>query len=196
MVELLVLGPEGSGKSMVIRGLNELNDEPATNDNGSTMVGAKEPISESTIPTVGVNLSHIEFKSTAVSSTTITLDVREIGAAMASRWDCYLEDCAALLFVIDVSDLGSLASSFVLLYEVLSNKEYLANKPLAILLNKLDLVGDPSTSIPIVYHTLRIDDLQRCGVDFPQITVLAGSALDLHSSPTCVRQWILDKHLT
>lgn len=196
MVELLVLGPQGSGKSLVIRRLDELNEKVQSTTDVVTTVGTVDPSSESTIPTVGVNLSHIEFKSPATSSTIMKLDVREIGAAMASRWDCYLEDCAALLFVIDVSDLGSLASSFVLLYEVLANKEYLANKPLAILLNKLDLVGDPATSIPIVYHSLRIGDLQRCHIDFPQITVLAGSALDLHSSAECVRQWILDKHLT
>jgi GTPase SAR1 family protein len=188
MVELLVLGPESSGKSLVIRRLSELC---VTNQGHVEVVSPSttgDEFSESTIPTVGVNISSIQIGD-------LSLEIREIGAAMASRWDTYIPDCSALLFVIDTSDMGSLASSLVLLYEVLSNETALKEKPLAILFNKLDLVGDPQTTLNVFYNTLRIDDLISRSSTWKHLVLLSGTALDINGSAKAVRDWILDSQL-
>ena len=172
MLEVLVLGAEGSGKSLLIRKLQQLY---------SNNVEGDEDQSESTIPTVGVDISTFRMND-------IEFSVREIGATMASKWNSYIPDCIALLFVIDVSDLGMLASNLVLLYEVLANRHHFRDKPFAILFNKLDLVCDP-TSIAVVYNTLRIGDLIEDEDDLTTV-LLSGSSLSKESAPSCVYKWI------
>lgn len=172
MLEVLVLGAEGSGKSLLIRKLKQL----CAND-----VEEDEDQSESTIPTVGVDISTLRIEGTE-------LGIREIGATMASKWSSYIPDCVALLFVIDVSDLGMLASNLVLLYEVLANGQHFKDRPFAILFNKLDLVCDP-ISIGVVYNTLRIGDLIEDENDLT-IVLLSGSSLNKDSAPFCVHRWI------
>ena len=154
-----------------------------------------EPSAEATIPTVGVNLSHVDLSQIGTQTQTLSLDVREIGAAMASRWDAYLPDCSALLFVVDASDVGALASAFVLLYEVLTHAHHVANKPAAVLLNKLDLVGDAAAALPTVSNVLRLDDLRRA---FPRLHILAGSAVDRlrGCAAECVKTWLLGEQLS
>lgn len=148
-----------------------------------TDIQSENDCSESTIPTVGVDISSIVINE-------VVLDIREIGATMASKWDSYTPDCSALLFVIDVSDLGMLASSLVLLYEVLSCKHGIQNKPFAIVFNKLDLVAD-SSSLAVVYNTLRIEDLMERYSSTLNLSLLSGVSLDKQSAPQCVRDWIL-----
>ena len=172
MLEVLVLGAEGSGKSLLIRKLKQLYNHSVEGD---------EDQSESTIPTVGVDISTFRVKD-------IEFSVREIGATMASKWNSYIPDCVALLFVIDVSDLGMLASNLVLLYEVLANRRHFRNKPFAILFNKVDLVCDPN-SIAVVYNTLRIGDLIEDENDLTTV-ILSGSSLSKESAPFCVQKWI------
>lgn len=171
-MELLVLGPEGSGKSLLIRRLQQLcadGDEEGDQ-------------SESTIPTVGVEISSVDIDEKL-------LTIREIGATMASKWESYFQGCSALLFVVDVSDLGAIASDLVLLHEVLSNKATITGKPFAILFNKMDLVSDPST-VAVMYNLLRIEDLQRENMDDLNIVLLSGSSLSKLSSAYCVRAWV------
>jgi GTPase SAR1 family protein len=177
MVELLVLGPEGSGKSLLIRRLQQLcadGDEEG------------DP-SESTIPTVGVDISSVDVDEKPIT-------IREIGATMASKWESYFEGCSALLFVIDVSDLGAIASDLVLLQEVLSNKATISGKPFAILFNKMDLISDHST-VAVMYNLLRIEDLQRENMDDLNIVLLSGSSLLKTSSAYCVRAWMRSANL-
>ena len=171
-MELLVLGPEGSGKSLLIRRLQQLcadGDEEGDQ-------------SDSTIPTVGVDISSVDIDEKLMT-------IREIGATMASKWESYFQGCSALLFVVDVSDLGAIASDLVLLHEMLSNKATITGKPFAILFNKMDLVGDPST-VAVMYNLLRIEDLQRENMDDLNIVLLSGSSLSKTSSAYCVRAWM------
>jgi GTPase SAR1 family protein len=172
MVELLVLGPEGSGKTLLIRKFKQL----------CTQGDEEGDQSESTIPTVGVDISSVDVNG-------ISLDIREIGATMASKWESYYLDCSALVFVIDVSDLGALPSDLVLLHEVLSNRLSLLNKPFAILFNKIDIVSDPST-IAVFYNVLRIEDLQNENCDALNIVLLSGSSLGSNSSALCLQSWV------
>ena len=170
--ELLVLGPENSGKSLLINRLKQLCID--SEDEGDH--------SEATIPTVGVDISTVEINGTS-------LTIREIGATMASKWDCYMSECSALLFVIDASDLGAVASDLVLLHEILSNRPLLFKKPFAILFNKTDLVEDPS-SIATIYNVLRIEEIQNENRDFLDIILLSGSSIAKDSSAFCVRAWL------
>lgn len=92
-----------------------------------------------------------------------------------------------------------LATNLVLLYEILSNKKAIINKPFAILFNKLDLVGDLS-NISIVSNTLRIDDLLHRNNDWKDnLILLSGSSISDECSSDggeecsfhCVKEWIL-----
>ena len=106
-----------------------------------------------------------------------------------SKWDCYMSECSALLFVIDASDLGPVASDLVLLHEILSNRPPLFKKPFAILFNKTDLVEDPS-SIATIYNVLHVEEIQNENRDFLDIILLSGSSIAKDSSSFCVRAWL------
>jgi GTPase Era involved in 16S rRNA processing len=117
---------------------------------------------------VGVDISSVDVNG-------ISLEIREIGATMVSKWESYYLDCSASVFVVDVSDLGALPSDLVLLHEALSNRLSLFNKPFAILFNKMDIVSDPST-ITVFYNVLRLD-LQNENCNGLNIILLSGSSL-------------------
>ena len=118
----------------------------------------------------------------------ISLEIREIGATMASKWESYYLDCSASVFVVDVSDLGALPSDLVLLHEVLSNRLSLFNNPFAILFNNMDIVSDPST-IAVFYNVLRLEDFQNENCNGLNIILLSGSSLGSNSSALCLQSW-------
>ena len=154
-MEVLILGGEGCGKSMLVRRMKEV------------AAGTFEPdyLCETTMPTVGVELNTIKYEGKSYA-------LREIGSAISSRWDTYLPECAFLIFLIDVSDMGSVASSMVLLNEVLSNSQSPAGKPILIALNKVDLTH--THSLAVVYNVLGLHALQTQ----ENISIEAGSCLD------------------
>ena len=61
------------------------------------------------------------------------------------------------MFIVDVSDKGSLASSWILLMEILANPDS-KEKPLAVVFNKTDLCTDVS-EIEAVENIMHVDDL-------------------------------------
>jgi ADP-ribosylation factor related protein 1 len=156
MKELLVLGAEGSGKSLLIRRANEISENKFK----------IETSSESTIPTTGVDLMHVEVNSD------IACNMREIGSAMSSRWDAYLPDCFGLIYVIDVSDFGSLPSAMVLLHEILSNKEVMSNKPILIAFNKTDCANDRAVNL-----SRNMMHLDRTLQEWPNMQTASGSCV-------------------
>ena len=156
MKEILVLGAEGSGKSLLIRRVKEHTEGKFSVDTTS----------ESTIPTTGVEIVHVELSSD------VSCNVREIGSAISSRWDSYLSESCGLIFAVDVSDLGSLSSALVLLHEILSNTPLMVNKRLLLVLNKTDCVE--RSSVVLAKNILRLNELQRL---WPLMSVRCGSCV-------------------
>lgn len=133
MLECLILGPEGSGKTLLIRKLEEYSKrkkvakEPDRQDYVST---ASQAINH-TVPTVGVNLAVLKLAK-GVSCT-----IRESGGQMVPLWPNKYEDCKMVIFVIDSSNQIQVSASTILLLDVLSS-EFLKGKPVMVFFNKTD----------------------------------------------------------
>ncbi|KAI4897352.1 hypothetical protein NFI96_002521 [Prochilodus magdalenae] len=87
-----------------------------------------------TSPTIGFNVVTLEVKK----KTTFTLwDVGGQGS-MRVNWKYYLEDCEALVFVVDASDRARIGEAKTALKKVLSDNN-MTDIPLMVLANKSDL---------------------------------------------------------
>jgi len=127
-VEILILGDQSSGKSFFITRLLSIND----------------PMKLSTIPTIGTELHILRVNGTECN-------LREVGGLMSSQWMSYIDYCNILLYIIDLSDIGSLATTTILFHEVLDCIISTRNKsvqsiPVAVVFNKSDIC-DPMSQI-------------------------------------------------
>eukprot|EP01041_Mallomonas_annulata_P004947 gene4947-9889_t len=163
--EVLVLGAEGAGKTLLMRRIKETSR-------------GLDISSEATIPTVGVDVISLDAGGMPIS-------FREVGATLASRWGTYLPESSALLFVIDISDMGGLASAWALLHEVLSiDGSHTSGKPFGIVLNKADSVD--ATTRSMAENILRLDELL---LRMPSIVLFTGDSLGVILS-TKVLNWL------
>ena len=126
-VQLLVLGPEGVGKTLMLKRLQTL-----TAQQNLAQAQQKEDLGEApfTIPTIGVNLvtlTHNRKKYT----------FRELGGAMGPIWSNYFKDAGCLVYVIDTAKQTQVASTCIQLLEVLSSKET-QDMPVLLIFNKID----------------------------------------------------------
>jgi GTPase SAR1 family protein len=168
--EVLFLGAEGSGKSLLIRRLCEickLANKYGSSSAAPGLLDVVELSAENTIPTIGVDLNSLPLTED------ITLNVREVGATMVSRWDSYYEGCSTIIFVIDSSDLGSIAAAMTLFHEILCNCANLGSKNFAVAFAKTDLSDSVTTAY--VDNILRLQEL--C-LRYPNLCVFRGSSLD------------------
>jgi signal recognition particle receptor subunit beta len=158
--EVLVLGGESSGKSLLIRRIKDyiLNSQLDACDIAVTHEG--------TLPTIGVELNTITLDGGHQA------DLREIGSALSSKWESYLQDCRSILFLVDASDPGHVATSLVLLHEILATYHLTAGKPILVALNKTDLTD--SATLVQVSNFLRLDELRGGG----KVDVAQGSSMD------------------
>jgi len=121
---------------------------------------------ESTQPTVGVELNELLNRSIHR-----LVPIREIGSALCMQWAKYIPNCSHLIFVVDVSDLGHLASALVLLHETLASDT--TGKNILLAFNKLDLVDQ--RSLIAANNFMRVEDLKR---DNANLSVIYGSCMD------------------
>jgi GTPase SAR1 family protein len=173
MPELLVLGGEGSGKSLLIRRLKEVLS--CTYDPTKSL--------ESTLPTVGVELNSITvpIPSSPTSEHMRSFNTREIGSTLSSRWENYIPECSFLIFVVDVFDAGRLAATFVLLHEALSHLP--TSVPVLLCLNKVDMVSQQVLNS--AQNFLNLDAIQK---EY-NFKILTGSCLN-ETLATGVINWI------
>lgn len=169
MRELLVLGPEGGGKTLLVRRL-------------AALLSAADALDQALIalaiaPTVGQEVLTLELQTGAVT-------VREVGGAVASGWASYLPACHALMYVVDLADVCSIATVMVHMHELFFS-EGLKDKRILIVFNKADLVDE--ARIHSFLNTLRVKDLAR-RMDV-RVECMIGSALELQYVEALVH-WI------
>ena len=125
--EVLFLGAEASGKTLLIRKIKSKVLKDSRNDDNRT------------IKTVGVNIDSFHLNNENL------VKLREVGSSMISRWTSYSDDCHMIVIVIDCSDASSFPSAYILLLEIISHlntSNSKSHKPLTVALNKLDLADD------------------------------------------------------
>lgn len=183
--EVLVLGAESSGKTVFIRRLLEIsNIANAATLSTSTIIIPKiqisSPLDLAAIPTIGVDITNIAISNDK------TLILREIGSALASKYDVYLPQAQAIIYLIDAADIGSTASAMILLYEILSYKQCLSNKTIAIIMNKIDLCDHGST----IAQMIRLESIKtKCQENSIQIIEYSGSSTD-YEIASKVFEWL------
>jgi GTPase SAR1 family protein len=155
--EVLVLGGESAGKSIFIRRIKDILQSEGRWDSSVAVEG--------TLPTVGVELNKVCIDSNQY------FNLREIGSALSSKWDTYIAECRHVFFLVDVSDLGSVSSSLVLLHEILGSVN-LGDRTVVLCLNKTDLVS--GFTLLQVQNFLRLDELSRTH----RVELLRGSCMD------------------
>lgn len=148
--EILFVGPESAGKTVLIKCLSDLTSNPTKTPFDGTL--------ESPVATVGTNLTTISLSSSSLHSrSSREYILREVGGLMIARWGIYVEDCSSLVFVVDCSDVGAVTTAVASLHEVLANREFIKGKSIAIALNKSDLCD--ATSLNFVENNLISDDI-------------------------------------
>ena len=167
--EILLLGCEGAGKTLLCRQLERLCSGSGTADECNT----------STVPSIGTELLTLRRGKRAAA-------VREVGGAMRAVWARYCAACAACAFVADVSNLASAGSAVVEWYALLSEPS-LGGKPLLLVLNQVDREG------ALTMTTLRqLFRLAECTeAEAGRVTVVAASART-GEGVAAVRNWVMD----
>jgi len=141
-INILVLGAEGTGKSLLLKRLHYL-----------VANGLAETFDDipSTVPTVGNNIININLNKK-------NYEVREVGGSLAPIWKNYYKDSQAVIYVINKSNHLQISASCMLLLTVLAD-EKLTNKPILILFNKTDF--DCHFNMVELRKIYRLDEIQQ-----------------------------------
>ncbi|MEQ2308235.1 hypothetical protein AMECASPLE_026136 [Ameca splendens] len=115
-----------------------------------------------TSPTVGFNVGNLELDKKSC------LTVWDVGGqkSMRPNWKYYLDDCKALVFVVDGSDAARMPEAQKALKKILSD-ERLRGVPLMVLANKKDLpttmtIQEVSIKLDLASYKDRIWEIQAC----------------------------------
>ncbi|KAI3366239.1 hypothetical protein L3Q82_010056 [Scortum barcoo] len=115
-----------------------------------------------TSPTVGFNVGTLDLDKKT------SLTVWDIGGqkSMRPNWRYYLDDCKALVFVVDSSDPSRLPEAQKVLKKFLSD-EKLRGVPLMVLANKKDLpnsvtIREISNQLDLPSYSDRLWEIQAC----------------------------------
>lgn len=115
-----------------------------------------------TSPTIGFNVGMLDLDKKS------SLTVWDVGGqkSMRPNWKYYLDDCKAVVFVVDSSDRARMHEAQKALRRVLSD-ENLREVPLMVLANKKDLpnsmtIREVSTQLDLPSYTDRRWEIQAC----------------------------------
>ena len=152
-IECLILGAEGTGKTLLLKKLVSKTSKTKKKTPKSRNVGSEEPSCDGilpTIPTVGTNIEDLKL------SKGVTCKLREYGGSMAPLWNSAYGRCNMVVFVVDASNSTQISASTMLLLDVLTAKP-LEKKPVLIFFNKMDsLFGMSLTELKSV---MRLGDV-------------------------------------
>lgn len=143
--QILVVGPEGGGKTMLLKRLESFISQVSSQSNGE--VTFCDP--PSTIPTVGVNLTTLRKNKKKYF-------FRELGGAMAPVWSNYFKDSTHCIYVVDLANRGQVSAATILLLDLLTSR-HSSSWPVLIVFNKIDIpCGMNETEIR---SFMRLDDI-------------------------------------
>lgn len=143
--QILVVGPEGGGKTMLLKRLQSFTSLASNQSNGD--VTLCDP--PTTIATVGVNLVTLQKNKKKYF-------FRELGGAMAPVWSNYFKDCTHCIYVIDMANRSQVSSATILLLGLLTSR-YSSSWPVLVIFNKIDIpCGMTQTEIT---SFMRLDDI-------------------------------------
>ncbi|KAJ4921660.1 hypothetical protein JOQ06_003340 [Pogonophryne albipinna] len=115
-----------------------------------------------TSPTIGFNVGTLDLDKKT------SLTIWDVGGqkSMRANWRFYLEDCRALVFVVDSSDPARLPEAQKVLKKVLS-EEILRDVPLMVLANKKDrpnsmTIREVSQQLDLAQYGDRLWEIQAC----------------------------------
>ena len=153
--EVLLLGCEGAGKTLLCRHLDKLAK-------GDTNF----PVLKETQPSIGIEMVTIGHRSKSFT-------LREVGGSMQPVWHKYFDGCAAVILVADTATGFGASNAAVELAELIRS-DALQQKRLLLLLNKQDLEhAIPEESLQLL---LRLPMMQACA-GTERLKVLPASAL-------------------
>lgn len=185
MCDCLVLGPEGAGKTLLIRKLQEhcsqrakeKNSEPIAQDTATLASQA----THYTVPTVGANFAQLKLTKGVVCK------LRESGGQMVSLWSNAYRDCKMVIYVIDSSNRVQVSAATILLLDFLSSAS-LRGKPVLLFFNKTD---SPLGLGLVQYKSvMRLDDIIAHATQ--EVTVIEGSCWN--SEGVCaILEWLVQK---
>lgn len=190
----LVLGPEGVGKTLLLKKLKALCDQSEGQDSARKADGRRgegSPREENsmsslvsgllpTIPTVGSNVQEIRL------SGGITCLLREYGGRMAPIWSKAYGDTQMVIYVIDASNSTQISAATVLLLEVLSARA-LEGKPCLLFFNKIDCPF--AMSLVETKSIIRVDDIVSHA---NQVVTVADGSCVTEEGLERVLSWIRD----
>lgn len=122
MGDILFMGPPGSGKTLLIRRLQNLSDEKS--------LTPFDPIAV-TKPSSGVEPTTFKYHG-------LTFVFKELSGASIQEWEANARPAKAIVYVFDAGDFTKLAPNIVWLHEVLSSHHFEA-KPVLVVLAKCDI---------------------------------------------------------
>lgn len=176
-VQLLVLGPEGGGKTVMLKRLQTL-----TAQQNLAQAQQKQQLGEapSTIPTIGVNLVTVTHNRKKYT-------FRELGGAMGPIWNNYFKEATSLVYVIDIANQTQVASACIQLLEVLSSKQT-QDMPVLLIFNKID--SQDCMSMSEISAIIRLREVQanaRQDITVLECSFREGTGLDL------ILKWLQEK---
>lgn len=122
--------------------------------------------------------------STLPATVTIEAQLRELGAAISSRWPSYFATCQCLVFVFDVADVSQWAATAMYLAEIRAYRDsLLEGKPVFLVGNRAEDLDAMTLEAACVMMGVR-----QMQSDWPQLTVLFVSALDRHGLENVAHQ--------
>ncbi|ERL91052.1 ADP-ribosylation factor-like protein 16 [Dendroctonus ponderosae] len=161
---VLCIGPEGSGKSLLLKKLQS----PNYVDNTTTSV-----------PTVGTNILSLRVADKLYT-------IREVGGTLAPMWPNYFVNVGKVMYVVDASNLCQISAAGVLLYTVLVNP-LLRKAKFLLVLTKMD-----HSYRQMRNEALLMLQMKRLQQEIPQhVTIVEASAISGQGRDAILR-WITD----
>lgn len=176
----LVLGPQGAGKSLLLKKLKLLCGQKQKRSNETNLTGENRREILPTLPTVGSTVEEIKLDKNS------TCLLKEYGGCMAPVWNTAYSDCDLVVYVIDGSNTTQISAATILLLETLGHRE-LKNKPFLVVFNKLDC--QCTMSLTEYKSVMRLHDI--VGSAPQQVDVVEGSCAEGTELLDRIQEWIV-----
>ncbi|TGO57735.1 hypothetical protein BCON_0062g00030 [Botryotinia convoluta] len=165
-IRILILGLDNAGKTTLLYRLKTLALQEGLYANGKPQIG--EVVT--TIPTIGFNVESVTYKN-------LNFNVWDLGGQTSIRpyWRCYYANTAAVIFVIDSTDIDRLGTASEELAAML-NEDELKDAALLVFANKQDQPGAKGAGE--ISEALRLGELRDRNWSIVACSAVDGSGVD------------------